>query len=216
MKKIIYIIGKPGSGKGTTAQYLKCKYNFDHIIASKILFKYLHKTYGKDSEEVKRVLEGQIIKYYPIFDNLIIEALLESKSDMIVLDGYPRIIKQLNNHLILINANNITKRYKKYIVRLDVDTDRAWERIKNRNVCLSCNLVYTKKSTDTCNQCSEQLVERVDDNINTFNNRIRSYQETLEVFERFKEHVDKCIVIETDNKSIEFITESIMEFLKDK
>lgn len=112
MKKIVYIIGKPGAGKGTISQYLKQEYNFDQITASKILFEYLYKTYGKDSSEVKKVLEGQVIKYYPIFDNLIIDTLLKSDKSLILLDGYPRIMKQLSSHLILINANEITKTFK--------------------------------------------------------------------------------------------------------
>lgn len=216
MKKIIYIIGKPGAGKGTISQYLKLNYNFEHIIASKILFEYLHKTYGKDSDEFKKVLEGQIIKYYPIFDNLIIDTLLKSEKDLILLDGYPRIMKQLSSHLILVNANEITKRYKKLIVILEIDDKSAWARISNRNICANCNLVFTKLDTLKCKNCNSHLVSRVDDNINTFNNRIRSYKETSEVINKFKYHVDDYILIDTDNKSIELIAEQIIKFVNTK
>lgn len=216
MKKIIYIIGKPGAGKGTVSQYLKLKYDFEHIIASKILFEYLHKTYGKDSDEFKKVLEGQIIKYYPIFDNLIIETLLKSEKNLILLDGYPRIMKQLSSHLILVNANENTKKYKKLIVTLDIDDNSAWDRIKNRNICINCNLVFTKLETFKCKNCNSNLVSRVDDNMNTFNNRIRSYKETAEVIDKFKYHVDNHILINTSNKSIELIAEQIVKFVNTK
>lgn len=213
MKKIIYIIGKPGAGKGTISQYLKSKYDFDQITASKILFEYLYKTYGKDSNEVKKVLEGQMIKHYPIFDNLIIETLLKSEKSLILLDGYPRIMKQLSSHLILINANDITKKFKKYIVILEIDDQHAWKRISNRNICLNCNLVFTKLNNSKCDNCQSILVSRIDDNINTFNNRIRSYKETSEVIEKFKQHVDNYILIDTNNKSIEFISNQIIKLI---
>ncbi|BCL65696.1 adenylate kinase [uncultured bacterium] len=213
MKKIVYIIGKPGAGKGTISQYLKQEYNFDQITASKILFEYLYKTYGKDSSEVKKVLEGQVIKYYPIFDNLIIDTLLKSDKSLILLDGYPRIMKQLSSHLILINANEITKTFKKFIVILDIDDKNAWIRISNRNICTNCNLVFTKLETLKCKNCSSNLVNRVDDNLNTFNNRIRSYKETIEVIEKFKTHVDNFITIDTNNKFVKDIADQILKLL---
>lgn len=213
MKKIVYIIGKPGAGKGTISQYLKQEHNFDQITASKILFEYLHKTYGKDSSEVRKVLEGQVIKHYPIFDNLIIDTLLKSDKSLILLDGYPRIMKQLSSHLILINANEITKTFKKFIVILDIDDKNAWMRISNRNICTNCNLVFTKLETLKCKNCNSNLVNRIDDNLNTFNNRIRSYKETIEVIEKFKSHVDNFITIDTNNKCIKDISDQILKLL---
>jgi adenylate kinase len=197
MKKVIvYVVGKPGSGKGTISQYLVKELHAKHIIASKILYKYLSENYN--DQEMNQVKLAKEIKYYPELDTLMIKEMIDAnkKTNIIVLDGYPRLIKQLNAHLSLLkNTDEFCDHYKVMIL-LTIDDDLAIKRIGNRLNCNSCKLVFTSLENSHCTSCNRELTKRIDDNSQVFSNRIITFTKTQEVIDEMKNHVDKILLID--------------------
>lgn len=88
---ILLILGPSGSGKGTQAKKLAKKYDLHFISMGSLL-----RDAAKESKEINQVInkKGKLVPAYTTFR--ILKDYLDKKGlkDNIILDGYPRMIKQ--------------------------------------------------------------------------------------------------------------------------
>ena len=191
-KNIIYLFGKPGAGKGTVSSLIKQWYRAEHIVASKLLFQYLESAFGQD--EINSVLSGNL-KYYPYLDNLIFQQIVQSSSATVIVDGYPRMTKQMNAHMILINAHRDS--FNKIILHLAIDDNVAQDRINYRLTCQACGATYSVKvyKDAQCAICNKMLIRRPDDCDQAFDLRIKAYHQTYEAMIHMQQLCNYCLDI---------------------
>lgn len=95
VKEIIFIIGGPGSGKGTQCQLLSQKYAYKHISVGEIL----RSEKKKDTQYANLINNslnnGQIVPS-SITTNLIINEINNCHHEVVLIDGYPRNLENLN------------------------------------------------------------------------------------------------------------------------
>ena len=121
--KILVILGAPGSGKGTLSKELKKNYNFIHLSTGDIIR-------NSDDEDVKKIIEaGNLLP-----DNMMIKILRRElkKVDLssnVILDGFPRTIKQAKRLDSLLGRMGLGLNHALY---LDLPDKVAKERIKKR------------------------------------------------------------------------------------
>jgi adenylate kinase len=186
IKKIILLMGLPGSGKGTQGKILAEKLMLPHVSTGDI-FRKMTKT---DTEESKLLSEYMISgKLVPseLVNKIVRKVLLSGEyKDGCILDGYPRNLKQAEYFIENIDTEISS-------VFFEVADETVVKRIMGRYSCQSCGAIYnnyfdTLKVTGVCDHCgSTELTSRSDDDEKTVLERIKEYKkETLPLVEYYK------------------------------
>ena len=149
---IIILLGPPGSGKGTQANFIQSKLSIPHLSTGDILRQSV-----KNETNLGRKVKDIMAKGKLVSDDLVLDVIKErvSQSDCdqgFILDGYPRNIIQAESlNMVLKDINrNIDK-----ILFLDVDFTVLHSRIESR----SKENKKEKRADDT----SEILIKRLDE-----------------------------------------------------
>jgi adenylate kinase len=171
--KIISLIGLPGSN-----------YDKYEIISIGYLLRNeskLETIYGKKIRQ--NINSGELVDDYIVIDLIKLEIEKISNSEkIIILDGFPRTIKQ-------IDKIKIDK-----IIELDVNENMIIDRILNRLICSNCNKIYNKNSNyipiekNKCDKCKKELIRRIDDTEPIIKTRLKIYNEIVEpIRDKYKE-----------------------------
>ncbi|VDM62963.1 unnamed protein product [Angiostrongylus costaricensis] len=93
---IFFIVGGPGSGKGTQCEKIVAKYGFSHLSSGDLLRDEVKSGSPRGAQLLKIMEAGELVPLEVVLD-LIKEAMLKEvakKSKGFLIDGYPREIKQ--------------------------------------------------------------------------------------------------------------------------
>ena len=178
MKNIIFI-APPAAGKGTHSEWLKDKYNYEHISTGDLL----RKAISEGTELGKRI--DELIAHGNYVDDETMIALIKEKlssssnTKPFILDGFPRTMTQAKALDDLLKELEISKLV---VIYLNIDSDEAEKRALGRLYCPSCNKGYNiyyealkPKVDNTCDYCGELLLRRSDDNSESFKQRYITY-----------------------------------------
>ena len=144
----IIIFGKPGSGKGTQADFLKNKYNLYHISTGDLFRKNI-------TNETKLYLDnGDLVPDFITIKMLENEVLSNKDVQGYIFDGFPRTLNQaesLDSFLISINLKiNAT-------IALEVSEDELISRLLERG--------------KTTNRSDDQDIDKIKNRFNEYNNK---------------------------------------------
>ncbi len=148
--KILILLGAPGAGKGTVAQYLAENYNVCHFSTGNLL-----------RNEVKKIVAKNI------------KEVLGSGS-LVILDGYPR---TRNQAVELDNMLSGSLRDEIKVLELAVDNEVVVQRISQRRVCASCGKTYGPQDKIKVCACGGELIKRKDDEEAVVRSRLKKYEE---------------------------------------
>jgi len=208
-RKVIVMLGAPGSGKGTQAGLICTQYNLPHISTGD-LFRDNIKRNTELGQRVKSTLDsGQLVS-----DSIVLEMLYNriEKPDCckgFILDGCPRTVNQaeeIDRHLTDCQI---------LAINLDVPDQEIIRRIQDRMVCEVCNTPYDPvinppKVEGICNKEGGKLIKRKDDSLEVVKERLLVYhRETAPV----KEYYEKsCRLVNIDGTAgKDAVTHSIQE-----
>ncbi len=170
----ISLLGLPGSGKGTQANFLIEKYNAVSISVGELVRNAL-KNYP-ESDIKTRAFE----KYnsgQPVDDDfikmIIADEISKHENRNIIFDNYPFSRDQMVDFKSILNQSKINK----YVaLNIEIDQKTALKRIQGRVVCPKCDKSFSGLSVgDICPKCNVALINRADDNDETVKNRITEY-----------------------------------------
>ena len=149
---IIILLGPPGSGKGTQANFIQNKLSIPHLSTGDILRQSV-----KNETDLGNKVKNIMAKGELVSDDLVLDVIKErvSQSDCnlgFILDGYPRNITQAESLNIVLKDidRNIDR-----ILFLDVDFEVLESRIESRTKENN----EEKRADDT----SEVLIKRLDE-----------------------------------------------------
>ena len=191
MKNIV-LIAAPGGGKGTLSKDLSDKYGYTHISTGDLLREQVAKG-GKLGKEIKKVQEAGGLVSNEIVYKALENKLKDSACDNgYILDGFPRNIEQARDY------DNILKRSKRdlgIVLVLDIPKEDLIERVTGRYSCKDCgeiHNIYSKelypRKKGKCNKCGGNLIQRKDDNLESFEKRYQTYLEsTAPLIDFYKE-----------------------------
>ena len=217
MKNIIFI-APPAAGKGTQSAILEKKYDLPHISTGDIL----REESKKDTELGRYIAEvlssGSLVKddvTYTLLQNRLSES--DCKNGY-VLDGFPRNIEQAYKYdEILKNLNQELG----YVIKLDINEETLEKRITGRRICENCKTVYNinsetekPKQESICDKCGGRLYQRNDDNVTSFKNRYKVYEEKTKPLLDYYKKKGILYVINGDD-SVESIAKKIDKVLKE-
>jgi adenylate kinase len=177
MKKIISLMGVPGSGKGTQAKKIAKNYGYGHLSTGDLL-RALAKDENADPEDKKKLEEMKAGKL--VSDDLIfklafkeIEKYLEENKG-VVLDGAIRNLDQAKKYQEFFTDKNVADEV--VVVEVALKDETSFNRLTKRRVCSACGFIlpYTKDNEllTACPDCKGELIIRKDDDPEVIKKRI--------------------------------------------
>ena len=150
----IVIFGKPGSGKGTQADFLKDKYDLYHISTGDLFRKNILNKTDLGIEAKSFLDNGDLVPDSVTIKMLENEVLANKSANGFIFDGFPRTHNQaesLDSFLESINQKiNAT-------IALEVDEDELITRLLDRG--------------KTTNRSDDQDIEKIKNRFNEYNNK---------------------------------------------
>jgi adenylate kinase len=171
--EILVILGAPGSGKGTLSKELKKDYGFVHISTGDVVR-------NSEDPELKKIIDGGNL----VPDDMMIKILKKELNkldpeDDIILDGFPRTIKQARKLDSMLGKMGLGLNHALY---LSLPDDIAKERIRGR-----------AKKEGRKDDASEEIIE----------NRFKEYKEkTFPLVDFYKKSRKLVTVNAEDGKDV--------------
>lgn len=214
----IFIMGAPGSGKGTFSSKIKEEYNLNHISTGDIFRANISqgtelglqaKAYAEQGKLVPDEITNKMVKDYL--------ATLSDKKNGYLLDGYPRTLDQAKAFEEMTDGTDLAV---DVILAMDVPTDVLTRRITGRRTCKDCGEIYNIYSKPTkvegvCDRCGGELTQRKDDNEKSLKVRLDEYSNNTEPVIDYYEKKNMVSHINAD-ASMDEIWSSVKEALKNK
>ena len=137
----IFIMGAPGSGKGTFSSRIKEEFNLNHISTGDIF----RENIANETElglQAKSYTEKGLLVPDEITNNMVKEYLshLADKKNGYLLDGYPRTLDQAKAFEEMTKGTDLAV---EKIVVMDVPFDELTRRITGRRLCKNVELSLT-------------------------------------------------------------------------
>ena len=171
----IILLGAPGAGKGTQAQYICEQYGIPQISTGDML-----RAAVKAQSELGKKVEKVMSSGGLVTDEIIIalvKARIEEEDckDGFLFDGFPRTIPQAS---ALVEGNILID----VVLEIDVQDDEIVKRLSGRRVHLDSGRVYHIEYNPPKNEgfddvSGEELIQREDDQEETVRNRLRVYHQ---------------------------------------
>lgn len=183
--QIVFVLGAPGSGKGTICKNLVDKFNFVHLSAGDLLREEQNTAGSEHGDMIKEYIKLGKIVPVEITCGLLKKAIEKSGSDRFLVDGFPR------------NQNNFD----------------GWQKVMSD--CVDVKFVLfldcsEEVCTDRCLKRGAQGSGRTDDNLESLKKRFNTYtNETMPIINHY-EASDMVRRVNT-NRTIPEILEDIKE-----
>lgn len=187
----LVLVGPPGAGKGTQAQFIA-----SHFAISKVstgdLFR-AHVSRGTPlGVEAKRYMDAGDLVPDEVTIAMVEDRLAgDDVRDGFLLDGFPRNLHQAKvlDALLADLATPLD-----VVLELVVDNDEVVRRLSGRRTCRTCNHVWhvdfdPASVADVCDHCGGQLFQRDDDREDTIRRRLEVYSDqTAPLIDYYGDH----------------------------
>ena len=175
----LILLGPPGAGKGTQANFIREKFGIPQISTGDML-RAAVKAGTPVGQQAKAVMEAGELVSDAIVTQLIDENLAGLGEDQgVIFDGYPRTLAQAESLDDLLARRG---RRLDFVIELEVNEDALVDRITGRFTCAVCNTPYHDRykqpvKAGTCDVCgSHEFKRRADDNEEAVRTRMAEYR----------------------------------------
>ncbi len=186
----IILMGPPGAGKGTQATRIIDAFHLPHISTGDIFRENISKGTPLGLKAKAIIERGDLVP-----DDLTIDLVKSRLSqddckDGYLLDGFPRTIAQAE---ALREMGPKIGRAVNLVIDITVPDEVLMERIAGRRVCPKCGASYNVNSMKPakegiCDRCGAELIQRKDDNPESFKIRLDNYYaQTAPLVDFYKE-----------------------------
>jgi adenylate kinase len=171
----IVIMGPPGAGKGTQAEFIKNKYQIPHISTGDMFREAVKKGTPMGKEAQKYMNEGKLVPDQ-VTIGIVEDRLAEADCQAgFLLDGFPRTIVQAQ---ALDGVMEKLGRKIDAVINITVPDNILIQRMSGRVSCKECgkvyHLVFSPPAVEgKCDECSAELIQRSDDNAETAAKRLQ-------------------------------------------
>jgi len=211
----VVLVGPPGAGKGTQAQFIASHLSIPKISTGDI-FRANVKGGTALGKQAKEYMDRGDLVPDEITIAMVRDRLAEDDAAAgFLLDGFPRNVPQ---------AEILKKMLAEFSARLDVvlelvvDDDEVVRRLSGRRTCGNCghiwHVLFDPPQRDAvCDVCDGELFQRDDDREETIRHRLEVYQEQTAPLTSF--YADEGVLVGVDATGpVEEITERAMMALR--
>lgn len=180
MKNILFI-APPAAGKGTQSSLIEKEYHLPHVSTGDLL----RNASVEDSElgsYIREILSSGALVRDDIIYDLLKKRITEADCQQgYILDGFPRNVEQAEKYDEMLQE---LKQQLGYVIVLEIPENILAKRVTGRRICENCGAVYNlnteteqPQQESTCDRCQGRLLQRNDDNIESFRHRYQVYME---------------------------------------
>jgi adenylate kinase len=211
----LVLVGPPGAGKGTQAQFIASHLSIPKISTGDI-FRYNVSSGTELGKQAKAYMGRGDLVPDEITIAMVVARLQEPDAQAgFLLDGFPRNVPQ---------AEVLRKLLAEWETRLDVvlelvvDDDEVVRRLSGRRTCRQCGRIWhvlfePPARAGICDDCNGELFQRDDDREQTIRHRLDVYSEQTQPLIAF--YADEGILLGIDATGpVEEITERAMNALR--
>ena len=175
----LLLIGPPGGGKGTQAKFLIDHFAIPQISTGDMLRGNINNNTSMGKKAQKFMNSGQLVPDSIILDMMQKRLTEQDCKNGYILDGFPRTIPQAEGLDYLLKGVN---QQLDHVIVMDVPDNLIITRLSNRRSCKGCGQVYNlvfepPAIAGKCNNCSEELYLREDDNPAIIQQRLTVYRQ---------------------------------------
>lgn len=211
----LILLGPPGAGKGTQAEFIVDQYQIPHISTGDIFRKNI-----KEGTELGLRAKSFIDQGALVPDSLVVE-IVEARlkeEDCIngfLLDGFTRTEYQAEELDVVLGKMDVAL---DAVINIIVDPQKLVARAVGRRICKSCGATYhvinnASKVEGVCDKCGGELYQRSDDVEDTVANRINVYMNETSPLIHYYEVRDKLVNINGE-QDIKVVSEDIVNALR--
>ncbi|WP_172187415.1 adenylate kinase [Lentilactobacillus kribbianus] len=171
----LILMGLPGAGKGTQAQYIVDNYNIPHISTGDMFREAMANKTEMGMKAKEFIDKGDLVPD-EVTNGIVKERLSQADTkDGFLLDGYPRTLAQAD---ALAEMTDVLNKPLSAVINIEVDPAILTDRLTGRFICKKCGATYHKlyhmpKVPDTCDVCgSHEFYQRDDDKPEAVKNRL--------------------------------------------
>jgi len=211
----IIMLGAPGAGKGTQADFLSQEMDLPHIASGDLFRQAL-----EEGTEVGLLAKSYMDKGELVPDEVAIKMILEriNQPDCTsgcLLDGFPRTLHQAE---VLDEALRGQGKTIDKAIYIEVPNEELAKRLSGRRLCRVCQTPYhiissPPKTPEKCDKCGGALYQRSDDREETVKDRLSIFfTQTVPILDYYKKQ-GKLIRI-NGNLGIQGVAREIISALK--
>jgi adenylate kinase len=210
----IVLVGPPGAGKGTQAQFIASHLSVPKISTGDIFRANVSRGTPLGQKAREYMDRGDLVPD-EITIAMVRDRLAEDDAqEGFLLDGFPRNVAQAQT-LEKILAEWDAK--LNIVLELVVDEDEVVRRLSGRRTCSRCgriwHVLFDDKRDDVCDDCGGRLFQRDDDKEDVVRHRLEVYQEQTAPLVSF--YADEGILVGIDATGpVEEVTERALAALR--
>ena len=178
----LILLGAPGAGKGTQAQFI-CEHFGIPQVSTGDMLRAAVKAGSELGVKAKQVMDAGGLVSDDIIIALVKERIAQPDcAGGFLLDGFPRTIPQAEALSKLLKSMNTPL---KHVVNMTVPVEEIVRRLSGRLTCQNCGHMFNvmldpPKTPGRCDCCGGPLIQRVDDRIHTVHERLEVYRESTQ------------------------------------
>ncbi len=177
---ILVLLGAPGVGKGTQAEFISREFGIPQISTGDILRKEVKEGSELGKQAKKYMDSGALVPDDVIVGMMEKRIKADDCRNGFILDGFPRTTDQAEALDKMLEKNSLTL---DKVILIDVPKNEIVERLTGRRVCSKCGAVYhiknnPPKTEGVCDKCGGELIQRDDDTKEVVENRLKVYEES--------------------------------------
>jgi adenylate kinase len=195
----IVLVGPPGAGKGTQAQFIASQHGIPRISTGDI-FRYNVTSNTELGRRAREYMERGDLVPDEVTIAMVRDRLGEDDAqEGFLLDGFPRNVPQAETLKKMLAEAWDAK--LSVVLELVVDEDEVVRRLSGRRTCRRCERVWhvlydPPARTGVCDDCGAELFQRDDDSEQTIRHRLEVYAEQTSPLVAF--YADENILIGID------------------
>jgi len=211
----IVLVGPPGAGKGTQAQFIA-----SHLSVPKISTGDIFRANVSGGTELGRLAKQYMDRGDLVPDEITIAMVRDRLSEDdarhgFLLDGFPRNVPQAQTLKKMLDSEWNAK--LDLVLELVVDEDEVVRRLSGRRTCGQCGKIWhvdwDDKQDDICDDCGGPLFQRDDDREDVVRHRLEVYEEQTAPLVSF--YADEGILVGIDATGpVEVVTERALEAIR--
>ena len=196
----LVLVGPPGAGKGTQAQFLAAHYSIPHIATGDIFRSNLKAGTPLGLQAKSFMDRGELVPD-SVTNEMVRDRLLQDDlGNGFLLDGFPRNVMQAE----VLRANLSEKSTPlTAVLELSIDNDEIITRLSSRRTCKDCGLPTV--NNEKCPNCGGNIYQREDDKEEVISRRLEVYLEQTAPIISFYRNEGLLITVSASG-SIEEIT----------
>jgi adenylate kinase len=210
----LVLVGPPGAGKGTQAEFIAEHFNVPKISTGDI-FRHNVSTGTELGQLAKKYMDAGDLVPDEVTNAMVRDRLDEPDcAKGFLLDGFPRNVSQAYKLDGILNDIGTTLGV---VLDLIVDHDEVVRRLSGRRTCKKCGHVWhieydRPKRDGVCDRCDGALYQRDDDRPDTVRHRLEVYSEQTQPLIEFYRGRDQLVEIDAQG-TVEDVTERAISVL---